>query len=150
MAFAEAEETKGADEGSVFFGAGEDADGGGAGEAFVFDVPAVAGEDSVARGGEGGDVGHLGSGNEGEAGRGGEVEDFFEPSAGGLFDDGGCGGAGVEAGILIPGGGEPVGSERGGERTADDPAEETASGGVDDAALDLRYEIVEYDVRVEA
>ncbi len=75
--FAEAEEANGAVNGAVFFGAGEDADGGGAGETVLLDVPVVAREKSVTRGCEAGGVCHLGSGDEGEAGGEGKVEELL-------------------------------------------------------------------------
>ena len=133
--FAEAEEANGAVDGAVLLGAGEDADGGRAGEAVLLDVPVVACEQGVAGGCEAGGVCHLRSGDEGEAGGGGEMKKLLEPSACCFLDDGCCGGAGEETGVLIPCGGEPVGSESGGERAADDPTVEAASGGVDDAAV---------------
>ena len=101
------------------------------------------GEECVTCGEKAGDVGHLAAGDEGEAGGRWNVEQIFEPGAHNLFDYGGGGRGGVHSGVLIPGGGEPVGGQGGGERAADYPAEETRAGGVDDAALDCFYEVVD-------
>jgi len=99
----------------VEFGAGEDADGGRAGQAFLFYIPLLACQEGVAGSEEADDVRHLAAGDESEAGGRGEVEQVFEPCAGNFFDDGGGRGGGVHRGVLIPGGGKPVGRESGGE-----------------------------------
>jgi hypothetical protein len=104
----------------------------------------LTGKEGVAGGEEAGYVGHLAAGDEGEAGGRGEVKQVFEPGADNFFDDGGSGGAGVHSGVLVPGGGEPVGGESGGERAADDPSEEAGAGGVDDAAVDCFDEVIDY------
>jgi hypothetical protein len=107
----------------------------------LLDIPAEAGEHGVTGGGEAGDVGHLAAGDEGEAGGGGEVEDVFEPGAGDLFDDGGGGAYGVERGVLVPGGGEPIDGESGRERASVDPAKEASAGDLVEAAVDCGDEV---------
>jgi hypothetical protein len=76
------------------------------------------------------------------------MQDFLEPAAGGLFDYCGGGRAGVEAGVLIPGGGEPIGSKGCGQGTADDPAEESPAGRAEDTAFDSSDEIADDLFRV--
>src|SRR4051812_27294044 len=95
------------------------------------------------RGGEAGDVGHLASGDEGEARGGRKAEDVLEPGAGDFFDDGGGGARGMEAGGLVPGAREPVGGEGGGDGAADDPAEEARTGRADDAAFDVADKVAD-------
>ena len=55
-------------------------------------------------------------------------ENLQEPAECDLLQVGGAGRGAVEAGILIPGGGEPVGRERDGQRATDDKAEEAPAG----------------------
>ena len=78
---------------------------------------------------------HLAAWDQREAGCGGKSENFFERFAGYFFYYArGRAACGV-AGVLVPGGSEPVCRQRGGERTSDDPAVETASGGCDQTRL---------------
>jgi hypothetical protein len=64
------------------------------------------------------------------------LEEFFEPGAGYLFDDCRGGAYGVEGGVLVPCGGEPVCGEGGGEGATVDPAEEASAGYFVEAAVD--------------
>lgn len=123
---AETEEVDGAINGAVTVG-GEDAGRRGAGETVGFEVDAVLEIDVVAGGGEAGQVGHLTAGNKSEGGGGGQAKELLEPGGGGDFHHGGCGRRGVEAAVLVPGGGEPIGSEGGGEGSADGPGKEAAA-----------------------
>ena len=133
----EAKEAQGSVERAVTLIAGENANAGRAAQPLFFDVPAAAGKQSVASSRETGDVRHLAAADERKAGGGRNAENFFQPLAGNFFDDG-CGrAAGVKRGVLIPSGGEPIGGESGGQRPADDPAEEASAGRAEDAPSDV-------------
>ena len=74
---AEPEQAHGAFDAAMTITAGEDADPWRACKAAVFDIPSGAFEHGVTRGGEAGDVGHLASGDEGEAGAFRDAEQFL-------------------------------------------------------------------------
>ena len=135
--------------GQVALGAGEDANRRCAGEALAGDVPSLSREHRMTRRGEGCDVRRLAARGESEAGVGRKVEKVFEPASAGLFDHGGSGAAGIDAGILVPGAGEPVGGERRRERASYDPAEEASSRGASDAAVDPPEEVAENGLGID-
>ncbi len=130
----DAEELCRAGGGAVHFIRGEEPDPGCAGQAFAVDVPSGSRKHRMPRRGQAGDVGHLAAGHQRKRGRRGEAEHVLEPGAADLFDHGGRGTTGVEAGVLVPGCGEPIGSEGGGEAGPDHPAVEAAPGAAQEAA----------------
>jgi hypothetical protein len=132
---AEADQTRGTQQGIVAGGAGENAQARSAGEAFGLHVDAAIGEQAVAGGGQGGGVGHLAAGDEGERGAGRNVQQRFQPGAAHLLQHRGGGTCGVGGGVLVPGGGEPVGGDGGGIGAADHPAEEAAGAGAEQAGI---------------
>src|SRR5579871_6028291 len=137
MLLANAEEPDRAFDGAVALAARKDRNGRRAGEAALLDVPAAARKQPMAGGGETGDVGHLAAGDESEAGRSRKTENLLQPSAGYFLGDRGGGTGSVEACVLVPRSGEPVGGERRREGAADHPGEETAPGAADQAGLDI-------------
>src|SRR5215469_9297648 len=114
--------------------AGKDGDRRRSRETAIFDDPSGACEHRVARRGEAGYMGHLASGDEGEAGALWDAEEILQPRAGNLFSERGGGATGVDTGILVPGGGEPIGCECGRNGAADHPGVETSAGIAHDAA----------------
>ena len=105
-------------------------------QAARLDVPALAGEDRVAGRGEGHDVRQPGPADEAEAGLGGQAQQVQHPGAGQLLHRGRGRGGRMEDGVLVPGGCQPVGSDRGGHGTADDEAEVARAARGDQAGLD--------------
>jgi hypothetical protein len=87
------------------------------------DAPAGAVEDGVTRDGERGRVCHLAAGDECERRSLRKVEELLHPAPRRLLDDRRCGCRKQEARVLVPGGDEPVGSERRRQRPADHEAE---------------------------
>ena len=106
-----------------------------AGQAVFLDVPSGAAQHAVTRRGQRGEVGHLSAGDEADAGRARQVEELEQPFAGDVLDDRGRGRGGVDAGVLIPGAGQPVGRERDRKTAADDEAEVARTGAGDEAAV---------------
>ena len=84
------------------------AHGGRADQPARLDVPARVAQHAVPGGGERGDVGHLRARDEPEAGVGGQPEQLEHPAPDGLLGRGGGRRHGVQPGVLVPGGGEPV------------------------------------------
>src|SRR3546814_5091176 len=66
----------------------------------------------MAGGGKAGEMRHLASGGEGEGRGSGQVEHVLDPGARHLLHDGRGRSASMERGIVIPGGGEPIGGQR--------------------------------------
>jgi hypothetical protein len=128
---AEAEEPERPVDGVVPVGAREDAERWRAGETAFLDVPAGAAQHLVPGGGERGEVGHLRAGDEPDGRVPRQAEEVEQPAAGDLLDRGGGRAHRVEAGVLVPGGGEPVGGERGGRDAADHETEVPAAAGGD-------------------
>jgi hypothetical protein len=91
------------------------------------DVVAGAAEHLVPGGGEGGEVRHLSAGDEADRHLGREPEQLGQPAPGDLLDHAGGGAGDVQPGVLVPGGGEPVGGQRRRQRAADHEAEEAAA-----------------------
>ncbi len=79
------------------------------------DVPAGLREDTVARRGEGGEVGHRRPGHEPDARAIGQAQEIDEPARRDLLGDRRGRRERVQAGVLVPGAGQPVGGERGGQ-----------------------------------
>ena len=65
----------------------------------------------------------------------------FKPRARDLFGERGGRTAGVNSGVLVPGGRKPIGGERGGNGAADYPGIEASAGIADDAACGIGDEI---------
>ncbi len=63
------------------------------------------------------------------------MENFLEPFSGNFLDDGCRWTASMVSGILVPRRGEPVGGEGRGERAANYPAEEAATGRAQNSVL---------------
>ena len=78
----------------------------------------------------------------------GQAEQLDQPRAGDLLDHGGRRAADVEAGVLVPGGRKPVGSERGRHRPADHEPEVAPARLGDEAGLGRVRELLEDDARV--
>src|SRR5205823_1804352 len=100
--------------------------------------------------GEASGMGHLAPGDERKTGRCRETEEVLEPAAGDLLDDGGGGSGGVQAGVLVPGGGQPIRGERRRDRAAHDPPEEAAAGRAYQGALDVADQLGNHLLRGEA
>jgi hypothetical protein len=130
-------------------GAAEHPDRRRAGHPVALDIPALAGQQVVASGGEGGDVGHLAAGHHGEGGRRGQAEEVEEPGAHRLLDDRGGRADGVQPGVLVPGRGQPVSGDGDGQGRADHEAEEAGRSGGDEPALDGGQQLVEDRRRAE-
>ena len=124
--------------------ADEDANRRRAGQAVAVDVPAGFGEHVLAGGRERGDVRHLAAGHERERCAVGDAEQLLQPRARDLLDDR-CRWTGyVQAGVLIPGGGEPVGGERSRDRAADHEAEVATAWDGDHTRVDPRDELLDH------
>ena len=103
-----------------------DADRRRADEPLLLDVPALPGQDRVAGCGQTGHVRHLAARHEREARGPGQAQQLEQPAAAHLLDDRRGRRHRVHAGVLVPGGREPVGGERRRDGAADHPAEEPA------------------------
>ncbi len=130
---AEAEDGERFGHGDVNFVTDKDGNRRRAEEALALEVPAGVAQDLCARGGEGGDVGHLCAGGEAAAAGGGQAENFKEPAEDDVFEIGGDRRKIEERGVLIPGDGDPVGGDGDRERAAEDAAEVASAGGGDGA-----------------
>ena len=105
-------------------GVGQQADGRRAGQPARLDVPARSREHGVARRGQAGRVRHLTAGGDGER-RGSRARPAARPATAHDLLGHGRGRRGdVQARVLVPRRGEPVGRQRGWERAAEDEAEE--------------------------
>ena len=121
-------------DGDVALGTDHDPQRRRAGQPGALDVDADAGQHVVAGGGEADDVRHLGAGHQAERHAGRQAEQVDEPGADDLLGDGRGGAHDAEGHVLVPGGGEPVGGERGGQGAAGDEAEVAGAVGRDEAA----------------
>jgi hypothetical protein len=101
---------------------------GGAREAVAFDVPAHAGQDASACGGERAEVGDGGAGDERAAALGREPEDLEHPAERHPLQHGGRGCHAHVDGVLVPGPGEPVRRERRRQHPTRHEAEEPRAG----------------------
>ena len=119
----------------VALGTDEDADAWSALEAAAGEIPAGALELVVPCRCERGHMGHLTAGDEACRDAGGQHEELAQPVQADLLDNGRARPGDDEPGVLIPGRGEPVGSQRGGQRAADHEAEVAATAGGDHARL---------------
>ncbi len=134
---------------AVAVAAGEDTNRRRACEAAIFHIPAGLLKYAVTRGGEAGEMGHLAARDEGETGSLGDPEQVFEPRGGDLFRQGGGGRAGVNAGVLIPGGSQPVRGEGGRHGAAHHPGVETAAGVAHNSTGGIGYQIRDYLTRLD-
>ncbi len=114
---------------------GDDRDRRGALQSLPLDVPADASQDAVACRGERREVGHRRPGHEPDARLGRQPEQLDEPAAGDLLGDRRGRRDDVQAGVLVPGAGQPVGAERGRRAAADDEAEVARTGTRDEARV---------------
>ncbi len=112
LARAESDQPQRADRGRVHFVADHHAHARCALQAIRLDVPAGAAQQLVARGRERGEVRHVATGDEADAGAGGQSEELEQPAPRGLLDDRRRGRHHVEAGVLIPRRSEPLGGDR--------------------------------------
>src|SRR6185436_1430739 len=94
----------------------------------LLDVPPLALEQRVARGGQPGEVGHGGAGDEASARGGRQPERVDDPPDADLFESGAHRGGRARARILIPGAGEPVRGQGGRKGAPVHEAEVAASG----------------------
>ena len=74
----------------------------------------------------------------------------FNHAAGDLFGQRGGRSAGVNAGVLVPGGGQPIGGERGGNGAAHYPGVEASAGVAHDAAGGIGDQIGDHLLRRRA
>ncbi|MPM21235.1 hypothetical protein SDC9_67679 [bioreactor metagenome] len=108
---AEPEHSQGDQERRMGLLAGDDGHPGSSLEAVLLHVMAGAPEDLVPCGGEAGEVGHLAPGDEADGGFRRQAEEVEDPFRDDLLRSA-CGGRGDgEDGVLVPGGGKPVGGE---------------------------------------
>ena len=147
---ADPEQTQRAVDRDVTLRADDDADRRRTGQAVLRDVPADAREHVVPRRGERGDVRHLAAGHERDRDVRGSPSSSASQRAADLLDDGRGGAAGVEAGVLVPDRGEPVGGDRRGHGAADHEAEVAAGRDADDAGRRVLDERRENRARVHA
>ncbi len=129
----EAEQPKRAVDRDVAPGTAENPDRGRSGQSVALEVPAGVRQHRVPRGGEAGRLGHLAAGGEREGRVVRDAEELLQPAAHDLLDDRGGRAACVQAGVLVPGRGEPVGGESRRHGAADDEAEVAAARNRDDA-----------------
>jgi hypothetical protein len=122
-----AQEAQGAVYGDMPLFADDDADRRRARQPVGLDVPTGRLEHAVARGSERGEVGHLAAGHQRVRGVPGQPKQVDQPRAADLLDHRGRGRGRVEAGVLVPGRGEPVRGEGGREATSDYEPEEPAA-----------------------
>ncbi len=130
------------------FAPGEDPDHRRADEAVALDIPAGALEDCVAGRGETCDVGHLTAGHERVRRLSRKAEELLEPFARDLFRDGRCRPAYDQAGVLIPGTGQPVSGKSCRKRAADDETEVAAARHRDHAAIGSGRQLFDHHERV--
>jgi hypothetical protein len=112
-------------------------------EAVTADVPGDLVEHVPPRGGEAGHVRDLRARDEADRRFAGQTEQLEQPVAGDLLDHRGRRPADIEAGVLVPGGGEPVGSQCCRQRAADHEAEVAAAGRRHEAGLRSGGELVD-------
>ena len=68
----------------------------------LFNIPARFGEESVARGGKAGEVGHRRACDDCTAAPFGQAEEFTDPFNGNFLEFGACWGGDPESGVLVP------------------------------------------------
>jgi hypothetical protein len=134
---AQPEHPAGDADGDVRLLAREHAQRRGAGKAVRLDVPPDVAQDRVSRRSQAGEVRHLASGDEADAAAGRQPEQLAHPPGGHLLGDRERRGGRVAAGVLIPGGGQPVGGDRDRQGAADDEAEIARAGRGDQPGLDI-------------
>ncbi len=115
-------------DGQVPVRAGDDVDGGSAGEAVAGGVVPGAPQRLVAGGGEAGEVGHRGAGGEPDRAFPRQAEQVEQPGPGDLLRRRVRRGHGTHHTVLVPGADQPVGGQGGRFGAADDEAEEAAAG----------------------
>ena len=115
-----------------------------AGEAVSGDVPACALEHPETRRRERGHAAHLRAGHEADRRVRRQSEQLAHPLAHDLFDHGRGRPAHVQAGVLVPGGREPVGPERCGQAAADDEPEIAAARHRDEPGVGGRGQLLDH------
>ena len=145
----EAEQPQRPVDGHVPLLADDHADGRRPGEAVAVHIPADPVEHVEARRGKPRHVRHLGARDEADGRLAGQPEQLDEPFPGHLLDHRRRRAAGVEAGVLVPGGGEPVGRQGRGNGAADHEAEVAAASRRDDTRLGRLCELCNHLVGVQ-
>ena len=125
---AESEEPQRREDGDVRLLADHDVDLGCSEQAARFHVPACAPQQRVACSGERREVRHLATGHEADAGSLGKPEQIEDPTRRHFLDDGSGRRGRVDPSVLIPGRGQPIGSQSCGQAAADHEAEISGSG----------------------
>ena len=113
-----------------------------------FDVPARPPEKLMSSRGERREVRHVAAGHEGNARVSGQAEQIDEPSPGDLFDDRCRRRHHKKRRVLVPGGRQPLGGHRGGQRAASHESEIARAAGRDETMLCGACEIVDYLGRI--
>jgi hypothetical protein len=143
---AEAEQSQRPVDRHVPFLADEDANPWPSRQAFPADVPTGVVENVPARRRETGHVGNLGARDEPDRRLAREAEKLEQPVPRHLLDDRGRRPGGVEAGVLVPGGREPVRRERRGQAASDHEPEVAPAPRRDDAGPGVLGEL-DHDLR---
>ena len=146
---ADAEEAQRPVDGAVPLLAREHADPRGTPQPRRAHVPSGPAEHGVQRGRQPGEVGHLRAGHEPDRRVRWQAEQVGRPGARDLLDHGRGGPEDVQARVLVPRGGQPVGGQRRGRRTSDDEAEEPAAARRDHPGPGRRGQVRDHVPRVE-
>ena len=128
--------------------ADDHADRGRAVQAALLHVPARVAQHVVARGGERREVRHLAARDEAEGGVPRETEQLEQPVARDLLDDRRGRAADVQAGVLVPGRGQPVRGERGRDGAADHETEVASRRLGDDAGVGGGRQLRDHRARI--
>ena len=131
----EPEQPQRAEHRDVHFGADDHAHPRSVLETVRFDVPAGAPQQLVARGCQGGEIGHVAAGDEPDAGVSGKTEEVEQPSRRDFFHDGRRRRHHEQRRRLIPRGRQPFGGHRRRQGAAGDEPEISRSGCGDQAGL---------------
>ena len=145
---AETHEAQRLQRGGMDLVAGEDPDRGRADQPARLDVPAGPREHGVAGRREPDHVRGRRSGREPAADVRRQTEDLAHPPAGDLLDHRGGRAGDVRERVLIPGAGQPVGGQRGRQRSADHEPEVARPGRRDEARVGAGQQRVDHRLRV--
>ena len=119
---AEAEQPQGTIDGHVTLRTDDHSDLRGAPQSLPGEIPSGSSKHLVSGGGEAGHVRHLTAGHESNRRLGRQAEEIFEPPGGYVLDNGGRRAGDIGERVLVPCGGEPIGSQRSRNGAAgDDP-----------------------------
>ena len=117
-------------------------------ETLSLDVPAGPGEDAVPRRGQRREVGHRRAGHEPDARPGRQAEQVDQPGSRHFLGDRGGRRQGVQAAVLVPGTGQPVGTERGRQAATDDEPEVAPARAGDQARVGRGGQVLDHRERV--